>query len=188
MRNNILWTACAMALALAAPARTHAVDIYWTDDVAGLIQKGNTSGGPVQTILSRANGLSEPRGIALDVAGGKMYWADNGTNVIARANLNGTGAETLISSGLNFPADVELDLVNRKVYWTDRDAGHIRRANLDGTLVENVRTGIPDAYFMELDVAGGKVYWSNADGPSIFRANVDGTGAIETVMSAGDRV
>jgi len=177
-----------LTLVLSVPSALFAVDIYWTDDVAGRIQRGNSSGGPIVTLMSTANGLSEPRGLALDVAGGKMYFADNGLNIIGRANLDGSGAETLVSSGLSFPADVELDLVNRKVYWTDRDNGYIRRANLDGSLVENVRTGIPDAYFMELDVAGGKVYWSNGDAPSIFRANLDGSGVVETLVSGLDHV
>ena len=36
------------------------------------------------------SGLGSPRGIALDVAGGKMYWTDWGTEKIQRANLDGT--------------------------------------------------------------------------------------------------
>src|SRR5215204_3015891 len=184
MRGRIFFAALLAMMARAALAS----DIYWTDDVAGLIMRGDSSGSAPQVLLGPANGVVEPRGIALDVADGKMYWADNGSNSIARANLDGSGAETLISSGLSFPADVELDLVNKKIYWADRDSNWIRRANLDGSGIENVRTGIVQPYFVELDVAAGKVYWSVFDGPSIFSANVDGSGLVETVVSGLDRV
>jgi hypothetical protein len=174
------WIAILQSVAFAA-------DIYWSDDVGRTIMRGDSAGGAPQMLLGPGNGLIEPRGIALDVAGGKIYFADNGLNVIGRANLDGSGAEELIHSAIQFPADVELDLINRKLYWADRDNGSIRRANLDGSGVENVRT-VADPYFFELDVAGGKVYWSNGDGPSIFRANLDGSGAIETVVSGLDHV
>ena len=48
-------------------------------------------------------GLGSPNGIALDVAAGKMYWTDTGTNKIQRANLGGSQIETLISTGLENP-------------------------------------------------------------------------------------
>ena len=35
-----------------------------------------------------------PRGIALDVAGGKVYWTDSASDLIQRANLDGTGEVT----------------------------------------------------------------------------------------------
>lgn len=174
------WIAVLQSIASAA-------DVYWSDDVGRTIMRGDSAGSPPQLLLGPGNGLIEPRGIALDVAGGKIYFADNGLNVIGRANLDGSGAEELTHSAIQFPADVELDLINRKLYWADRDNGNIRRANLDGTAVETVRT-VADPYFLELDVAGGKVYWSNGDGPSIFRANLDGSGAVETVVSGLDHV
>ena len=183
MRARMFW----VILVGIAARGAMAADVYWTDDVAGLIVRGDSNGGPPQQLLGPINGLQEPRGIALDVAGGKIYFADNGLNIIGRANLDGSGAEELIHSANAFLADVELDLVNRKMYWADRDNGTIRRANLDGTGGEIVRT-VADPYFFELDVAGGKVYWSNGDGPSIFRANVDGSGPIETIVSGLDHV
>jgi hypothetical protein len=48
-------------------------------------------------------GLRIPWGIALDVASGKVYWTDAGSDKIQRANLDGSGVEDLIitySSGL----------------------------------------------------------------------------------------
>ena len=73
------------------------------------------------------SGLSGPEGIALDVADGKMYFVDNhqsspfqsSGSKIQRANLDGTGVEDLVTSGLAAPKDIALDVAGRKVYWTD---------------------------------------------------------------------
>ena len=45
---------------------------------------------------SSAEDCRIPWGIALDVAGGKMYWTDAGSDKIQRANLDGSGVEDLI--------------------------------------------------------------------------------------------
>ena len=169
MRGRNSWPAVFAGWIAVLQSAAFAADVYWSDDVGRTIMRGDSAGGPPQMLLGPGNGLIEPRGIALDVAGGKIYFADNGLNIIGRANLDGSGAEELIRSAIQFPADVELDLINRKLYWADRDNGSIRRANFDGSAVEIVRT-VADPYFFELDVAGGKAYWSNGDGPSIFRA------------------
>ena len=54
------------------------------------------------------SGLDKPNGLALDVADGKMYWADAGTDRIQRANLDGSNVEDLVSSadGLVDPSGV----------------------------------------------------------------------------------
>ncbi|MFC1979492.1 hypothetical protein ACFLVS_01255 [Chloroflexota bacterium] len=55
-------------------------------------------------------GLTTPFGIALDIAGGKMYWTDAGTQKIQRSNLNGSGVEDLVTTGLGDPFGISLDL------------------------------------------------------------------------------
>merc|ERR1719247_4056878 len=65
--------------------------MYWTDGGTCTIQRANLNGGSVEELFSL--GLWEPRGIALDVVGGKMYWV-GGTHpqaMILRANMDGTG-------------------------------------------------------------------------------------------------
>ena len=107
----------------------------------------------------------------------KIYWVDPGTDKIQRANLDGSGVEDLIISGLLDPNDIALDLVNNKMYWTDHGTQSIRRANLDGTTIEDLLTnaadGIDTPKGIALDVAGGKMYW--ADIFKIQRANLDGS-------------
>src|ERR1041384_2655277 len=123
MRGRNVWAAVVAGWIAVLQSVAFATDIYWSDDVGRTIMRGDSAAGPAQMLLGPGNGLIEPRGIALDVAGGKIYFADNGLNVIGRANLDGSGAEELIRSAIQFPADVELDLINRKLYWADRDNG-----------------------------------------------------------------
>ena len=162
---------------------TQAAWLYWTDKDANLIQRVNIGAEtPVEVLLSAGDGLSDPRGIAVDPSGGRMYWAENGTGRIRRANLDGSHIQNLITSGLGFPADVEIDVAGGKLYWADAALGVIRRANLDGTGIEDVRPGLNQPYYLNLDVAGGKMYWGEVANTMIHRANLDGTGAIEDVV------
>lgn len=115
--------------------------MYWTDEDAHAIRRANLDGSNVETLLGNDNDddnddndnddndndnndndndnddndnddLEEPRGIALDVAAGKIYWADKEAARIQRANLDGSGLETLLSEddGLNYPFSLALDL------------------------------------------------------------------------------
>ena len=125
-----------------------------------------------------------PSGLALDTAGGKMYWTDSdtGSRAIRRANLDGKGVEdVLVTSGT--PSRVVLDTAGGKMYWTESLA--VRRANLDGTGIETLWTttepSSPNS--VALDVAAGKVYWADSTQKLIRRANLDGS-APEVVLDA----
>ena len=57
-------------------------------------------------------GLFGPNRIALDVAGGKMYWTDSrfqNADKIQRANLDGSEVEDLVTTGLTAPFALALD-------------------------------------------------------------------------------
>ena len=84
--------------------------------------------------------MTSPTGIALDVAGGKMYWTDRGTDKIQRANLNGSNVEDLLTSGLDRPTGLALDMSGGKMYWADTGTDKIQRANLNGSNVEDLLT------------------------------------------------
>ena len=53
-------------------------------------------------------GLGTPRGLALDVSAGKLYWADSSTDKIQRANLDGSEIEDLVTEGLLSPRGLAL--------------------------------------------------------------------------------
>ncbi len=198
------------------PAPKPAGKIYWTDSGTGnpnplqddKIQHANLDGSNVETLLTFQNQLRVPRGIALDVAGGKMYWTDINTDRIRRANLDGSGIELVINTrtigGQSLPGpataprDVALDLTSDppKIYWIDAGSmnvsnGRIGRANLDGSSPEAlVTSGLVNPQSIALDVTGGKMYWTDSgtggqnalEDDKIQRANLDGSN-VETLLT-----
>ena len=112
------------------------------------IQRANLDGSNIQDIVT---GLDSPDTIAVDVQGGKIYWADWITNKIQRANLDGSNIQDIYILAEDNQTSISLDVQGGKIYWTD--SLNIKRANLDGS---NVRTIIkaqsPDAHFATQDV------------------------------------
>ena len=134
-------------------------------------------------------------GIALDVAGGKMYWTAWGfPSSIQCANLDGSNVQTLVNIDGD-PGDIALDVADGKMYWTvgtigEDGQGKIQRANLDGTNVETLLSGLiktPD--YITLDLTERKMYWSMAgyagdtNASKIQRANLDGTNVEDVIPS-----
>ena len=138
--------------------------MYWTS--AGRIQRANLDGSNIEDLVT---GLGWTRDLALDVAGGKMYWT-TGAGRIQRANLDGSNIEDLVT-GLDFPVHLALDVARGKMYWSN--AGRIQRANLDGSNIEDLVTGLDSPSGPVLDVVGGKMYWTSVG--RIQRANLDGS-------------
>ena len=85
--------------------------MYWADGgrsgdrAKGKIQRSNLDGSGTEDLVT--TGFWEPRGIALDVAGGKMYWTHSRAK-IQRSNLDGSGVEDLIT-GLDWPLGIALE-------------------------------------------------------------------------------
>ena len=89
------------------------------------------------------NELRFPRGVALDVAGGKIYWTNAGffASEIQRANLDGTNIQNVVNE-LDYPKYIALDVAGGKIYWANAGfwatKARIQRANLDGTNIQNI--------------------------------------------------
>ncbi len=116
----------------------------------------------------------------------KMYWTDRDTDKIQRSNLDGSGVEDLVTSGLTTLNGIALDVAGGKMYWTDRDTDKIQRSNLDGSGVEDlVTTGLVTPSGIALDVAGGKMYWTDWTTDKIQRSNLDGSG-VEDLVTRND--
>ncbi|MFT5049762.1 MAG: DNA-binding beta-propeller fold protein YncE [Chlamydiales bacterium] len=158
----------AILFLLVAPAT--AQELFCTDGsgASSKIGRCDLAGGYQMTLVS--SGLTGADGIRVDVAGGKLYWAEQGGN-IQRANLDGSDVEVIVAAGGN-PHAVALDLTAGKVYWTELAAKRICRANLDGTDIELV-IAANSADGLAVDPVGGKVYGSR--GNAVRRANLNGT-------------
>ena len=133
------------------------------------------------------SGIGEPVGATTTTASQtwKLYWADSGTSKIQRSNLDGSGVEDLVTTGLNFPAGLALDVSGDKLYWADSGTDKIQRSNLDGSGVEDlVTTGLDAPTSLALDVSGGKLYWTDFGTDKIQRSNLDGSG-VEDLVTTG---
>jgi sugar lactone lactonase YvrE len=160
--------------------------IYFTGDLpiggpgpSGRIWRMSFDGSRVETVLQS---WSAPGGIAL--GGGKMYWAEG--TAIRRANLDGTGEQTLVQ-GAAFFDSVALDLSAGKMYWTrsgaDQKTAAVQRANLDGSGVEDLIALPGPATGIVLDPVGKAMYFGYVDpnidsiyAGMIHMANLDGSG------------
>jgi sugar lactone lactonase YvrE len=189
MQTRSLWAAIVVAQLFVGTAR--AATVYFTD-IAGaensVIRRVGGDGANPIVIVPNA---SHPRGISIDVASGKFYWADSGTGSIRRANLDGTANEK-VADVPDIGGGVALDLMARKIYWsTSINSRAIRRANLDGTQIEDVVTvGQDDPSALAVDNLHSKLYWTDLVGKNdglgfIRRSNLDGSN-VETIVSSID--
>ncbi len=187
--NRYLSGLLALGVLLAGAQQALGDSLYWADfgpsiGATGDIQRANLDGTGRTSLVP---GLSNPVGIALDVAGGSMYWtAVNGPNQeIGRANLDGTGRTSIIplTPFDTAPLTVSLDLAHGKIYWVEgaeygfelHRFGSILRANLDGTGITRILS-LPGPQGMALDPKAGKLYWTDYINRDIESANLDGTG------------
>ena len=112
----------------------------------------------------------------------KLYWTEWDTESIRRSNLDGSGVEDLVITGLDYPSSIALDAAGGKMYWTDAGTDRIQRSNLDGSGVEDlITTGLDGPGGLALDVAGGKMYWTDGIADKIQRSNLGGSGVEDLI-------
>ena len=163
--------------------------IYWTDLEIGKIQRANLNGTNLQDVVVTTGPLVLPLSIALDVAGGKIYWTSFSVfgGKIQQANLDGSNVQDIVvtTGPLESPAGIALDVAGGKVYWTAPEIGKIQCANLDGSNVQDIiTTGLESPAGIALDVAGGKVYWTAPEIGKIQCANLDGSN-VQDIITTG---
>jgi hypothetical protein len=160
--------------------------LYWCHGSfnAGVIRRANLDGSGQVTLVT---GLKNARGLALDVAGGKMYWsnspaAGNAGGLIERANLDGTGREVVYAITPYDPSFSKIgrptvDSVNGWV-WFGAD-NSILRVNTSGPpfVARTMITGLSTPTRVEVDAANGWVYGIDSDTISdcVWRARYDDT-------------
>ena len=158
----------------AATASLAKLSMFYLDVTGGRVLTASAQN-PVARVLVASAGQG-PDGVAVDVAGGHIYWTGMGVpaandGFIMRSNLDGTNVKTLVPAGGTYtPKQIKLDLAGGKMYWSDREGMRVMRANLDGSSIEAlVTTGQTDTdrtdnsrwcVGIALDLARGFFYWS----------------------------
>jgi sugar lactone lactonase YvrE len=132
-------------------------------------------------------GCHLPDGIAVDAAGGHIYWTNMGVPNLA--DLDGNNRRIIVPPGATFtPKQIQLDKKNGKLYWCDREGMRVMRSNLDGSQIETVvETGRSDAdrrdqtrwcVGITIDPVRQHIYWTqkgpdNGEQGRIFRAGIE---------------
>ena len=153
-----------VGLALDIPAGK----MYWSEightPNAAKISRANLDGSNPETLVTGINAsLLGPKtlSIALDHAGGKLYWTSQ--NGIFRSNLDGSGAELLFHNPgqYNVAGVLALDLSAGKMYWTVSDfygpgfdSGSIWSADLSGLNAKVILDNIPRITTLAFDQIG----------------------------------
>jgi DNA-binding beta-propeller fold protein YncE len=182
------------ALSWTAGGALAAETIYWDNyeghTLAGAAIDGS-GGGEID--LGSAD-LNEPEGLALDVAGGRLFAADaaggpeeEGTIVFARIDGSGGRAFDTAAAPLDQPEGVAIDPTTQTIYWANHqggpagEEGSIGWARLDESESGRLDTSgatVDGPYRLTVDAVHGRVYWMNdeAEPPTISYANADNTG------------
>ncbi len=118
----------------------------------------------------------------------QIFWTDEGTGKIQRANLDGSNVTDIVTGVTPSKLGLAVDPTAEKLYFADLSGptSRIRRSNLDGSDIEDlIDTGAdaPDAII--LDRSAGHMYWSqfniNFGQSRIRRADFDGTNIVDIV-------
>jgi hypothetical protein len=178
--------------------------LYWCDREGMRVMRCNLDGTGLETLVDTSQGESRPGKdatkwcvcIALDIAGGNLYWTQKGPDNagqgrIFRASLEIPKGQTpanrgdieVLFDGLPEPIDLDLDLANRTMYWTDRGdpprGNTVNRAPMDGASGNRKEPEILFDHLMEgiglfLDLKNGRMFMTDLGG-NVFSANLDGS-------------
>lgn len=163
---------------VALTALTIANDLlYWSDIGSHLIQSTDLTGTGVTDVYFTGP-AGWPLGMGYDPVEQKIYWTNrDGSDSLARSDLDGSNFEVLIAFTFEAPHGVSIDVAGRKMYYTLSASTRIARADLDGANEQILQTfGTGSLADIEVNPVDGKYYYADASLGTISRANLDGTG------------
>lgn len=117
--------------------------------------------------------IQNPKSLAIDWVGERIYILDAGNHHVVSTNLNGTDLVTVVASGAQ-PIDIVVEPSLRKIFWSTLDNG-IYSASMDGLDKHAlVAKGIEWATGLTIDHSAQRLYWADHR-----------KGSIETVLLNG---
>jgi len=151
--------------------------LYWTEN--DVVRAMRLDGSNVATVAKGAF----PTGVAVDMTGKKLYWADNGSDTISRSNLDGSKPEVVYTSPDRFgnPHGVAVDGVAGMLFWTESSA--VKSASLDGT---GMAVAYTRSYPTGVAVSGaGDLFFTDNTTDTVSRGSYDAQPAV-TLFTAAD--
>jgi sugar lactone lactonase YvrE len=165
----------------------------------GSIERLSLDGSNRTTIVPRG-GTFTAKQLTFEASDGKLYWSDREGMRVMRANLDGSGIETIVETGRgeaarrdarNWCVGIAVDAERGEVYWTQKggsnaNQGSIRRAPIafargedaaSRTDIEVLFDGLPEPIDLALDRDARMMYWTDRGDPpggnSVSRAPMD---------------
>lgn len=182
--------------------------LYWTNMGAyyrandGFLERADLDGTNRRTLIP-SGGTCTPKQLAADWAHGKLYWCDREGMRVMRANLDGSGVETIVQNGstesdredeTTHCVGIALDPDRGYVYWTQKGApnageGRIFRAPMrppagtpasSRTDIELLWASLPEPIDLSLDPDAAVLYWTDRgaepEGNTLNRAELPPAG------------
>jgi len=187
--------------------------LYWGDREGMRVMRCDLDGSNVETLVQTGQGDDDRRdqtrwcvGVAVDPAGGHLYWtqkgpSDAGLGKILRAGIDVPAGDTpadrsdieVLFKGLPEPIDLELDLADRMLYWTDRGdpprGNTVNRAPIDATNgrsePEILLTHLMEGIGIALDPGGDRMFVTDLGG-TVYMAGLDGSNRKEILVAQGN--
>ena len=179
--------------------------IYWTNMGTspktndGFIERADLDGGNRKTIIPPGITYT-PKQLHLEKQSGKLYWSDREGMRVMRANLDGSGLETLVQTGegdadrkveTKWCVGIAVDPDRGHIYWTQKgpdnaDVGQLLRAGIEIPKGQTASTRkdievlydrLPEPIDIELDRQNRLIYWTDRGDPprgnTVNRAPMD---------------
>lgn len=117
--------------------------------------------------------MKNPRGLAVDWIGERIYILDGEENHITSTDLNGGEQVSIVSSGPQ-PLDIVVDPSSRTIFWSTLENG-ILSASMDGTNKQAlIERGIEWATGLSIDYPTNRLYWADHRKGTIETALLNG--------------
>jgi sugar lactone lactonase YvrE len=155
----------------AAQVRGLAVDDAASEVYFGLgneVRRMDTGGGGMAVLY--AGGVNVTA-VAVDAAGGKVYWADDGNWDITRSDLDGTGVEALDTFARNADG-IAVDVAGAELFWTEER--FVVRSGLDGTGQSSI-VARPSYVAVGFHDALDRIYYADLQALKTYSAAADGS-------------
>jgi len=187
--------------------------LYWGDREGMRVMRCDLDGSNVETLVQTGRGADDRRdqtrwcvGVAVDPAGGHLYWtqkgpSDAGLGKVLRAGIDVPAGDTpadrsdieVLFKGLPEPIDLELDLAARMLYWTDRGdpprGNTVNRAPIDAAAghsePEILLTHLMEGIGIALDPYGDRMFVTDLGG-TVYTAGLDGSNRREILVAQGN--
>ncbi|XP_034272652.1 low-density lipoprotein receptor-related protein 5 [Pantherophis guttatus] len=128
-------------------------------------------------VILQIDNIRHAIAIDYDPVEGYIYWTDDDVRAIRRAFLDGSGAQTLVTTEINHPDGIAVDWVGRNLYWTDTGTDRIEVTRLNGTSRKIlISENLDEPRAIVLNPVMGYMYWTDwGENPKIESAYLDGS-------------